>query len=246
MAKFSRFCKKQVYNTEINGEPVEFYSSSIRMLDRIHHFAGPILSALSAFVDSSNDRGLERRQVYTMDESENYGTSEIIYHPIDAKLATFRSGEKQQALLRLVSLLDQQSLRFLAEIILDSLREDKEVTPDEFLAEADIPALCECLLAVWEANTAKFGPLAAGVLRKIKDFLKARNNGTLDEDLTESSSSEPAEAEKTKPDPNQPGASKTSSTGSATPLSTSGESPEPIQIGSQTSTSLDSQRPTSL
>lgn len=146
-----------------DGSPrmVRFYPISAQLASTLRAVVGPLAQALMILFQNE-DRDQAERIKQTPTEMERSVLA------IDPALAKERHDQRQKAAsLVIEGLMSQQSLGSLAEVIMDSLRDDYPVgkprTPEDvkkFLRETPLPLMTPLVIGVAKANAGLFGPFA--------------------------------------------------------------------------------------
>jgi hypothetical protein len=153
----------------VNGEEINFYAISTKMLFRLKSLTRPLSQALSTlFADSSKDNGRTLKDFKFVDGSDSDETnegSETIINPIDPAILQIRMDTKERAVDRLVDAFSsEENKKLIALLICDSCRDLLPRDPDddevsELMATLDLGNLVAMLTGVAKANVKVFGPL---------------------------------------------------------------------------------------
>lgn len=167
------------YTEQQVGEAVmKFYPVSVGMMFRLKRVVKPLARAIAVLTNSSDkDTGsifrelgdpieVEGKPFYFKDSNGNdrvLRDTESIVEPIDTKLAEVRTAQRAQAVEDLISALsDEETLKTVANIVMDSLRIPANERPPatEFINQIEGPILTQMIFGVVAANKGVFGPLA--------------------------------------------------------------------------------------
>ena len=159
---------------EVDGIPLKFYQCSVRALSKLRTAAGPLLKAFSElFSDKKND--YSTRTTETTQEGAVQKVLEV--NASGAEVLKLRAEQRKEAIQGIVNgLASDDSLNVLAELVMDSLRDNYQGAPSptdtaKFLQDTPGEVFVEMLLGVAKAHEKLFSPFldrvkeAAGTLK---------------------------------------------------------------------------------
>jgi hypothetical protein len=160
------FSKPEATPITVGDRTLNFYPISVRALTRLRDLAKPIGQALTTLLGSSDrDFATKVEEKQNADKSMQRTTD---IGAISPDLAKQRLAARQEAVSTLVdAVLNPTSAKLLAELLIDSLRDDFErkkggpipTDIDTFLESMTVDVLPDMLQGLAEANKKLFAPL---------------------------------------------------------------------------------------
>lgn len=149
-----------------DAKTLNFYAVSVGTMFALKEPAKLIGKALAVlFSSDSKDVGSMQRN-WASEVAPGVMESEIMIEAIKPELASLRLNSKRDAVMDIISALaDDNNLKNIGELILDSLRDDfprgsdHRPPPITFAKELPMPVLMQMLMGVAKANKGVFGPL---------------------------------------------------------------------------------------
>lgn len=182
--------------SSVNEKNLRFYPMSVGMLAKLRVVAQPLVKALTKlFNQEAADRTRIERAVTSDQVIKTFNEknepievtgqdTEVIIEAVDPKLAKLRSEEKDRAMNDLVSsLLDENNLHVLADLVMDSLRDvfGQDKPPAlEFVQQTPLPLMVEMLKGVVAANAGVVGPVGGKIKAAIEGALDKATQGVND------------------------------------------------------------------
>jgi len=164
---------------EVNGTEYRFYPTRTVLVGKLRGFLKPIFKSIAVLTaESATDTS--RNQTETKGTEGEYQLTTTL-GALDPALAKMRAEQREGAIEALVdNLMHESSLRSLAMLILDSLRDLQETKPtaaeiDEFVENTTLPTLTQLLVGVIKANKEVFGPLGKRVEKAIATLMSRIN-----------------------------------------------------------------------
>lgn len=181
---------------EVLGETRRFYPARLKTAFKLKSVGRPLARAFSTlFSDTSADNG----KIYKDMRGED-GTmgSETVIEPMSIEMARMRHEQRAQAIEDMIhQFTDDKNARLVAEIILDSLRDEytwkqseanenrvliDEASISQIVDELDLSAFMDLLKGVALANKEVFGPMGEKMAQAVKG---ARIQGMDGSDLSQ-------------------------------------------------------------
>lgn len=181
---------------EVLGEIRRFYPARLKTAFKLKSVGRPLARAFSTlFSDTSADNG----KIYKDMRGED-GTmgSETVIEPMSIEMARMRHEQRAQAIEDMIhQFTDDKNARLVAEIILDSLRDEytwkqsevnenrvliDEASISQIVDELDLSAFMDLLKGVALANKEVFGPMGEKMAQAVKG---ARIQGMDGSDLSQ-------------------------------------------------------------
>jgi len=161
--------KPKYVESEVNGEKLRFFPISMRLLFRLRDIGKSLAKAIASIFNRDEDHvGSTTRNV--TEGEQVMQVTEI--EAISPELAELREKKRVEAITDVVdTLTDPQSGDVVAEIIMDSLRENFDRNPspqqiEEFRNALDAESLVQLMAGVGAANKKLFDPL----LKKVPEL----------------------------------------------------------------------------
>lgn len=180
------------FKHEVNGESLTFYPLSVGQNFRLKEIARPLGRAIAILLsDNAGDRGSVSREWKgpsakpvrdergkPTSEWEGETESEYTRTPPPLEVAALRSKERDDAVQGLIDVVtEKKNVEQIAEIIKDSLREEKELTVQD-LCRVDLVTLWQLLKGVMKANAQAMPPLSGRVREKLGTLTPKDESGS--------------------------------------------------------------------
>ncbi len=172
------FLSKTFFEADVDGRRVKFYPIGMRTAFRIRGMTAQLFQALQTLFATDRDDVTKARTKVVTKEGD-YKEDENVT-ALSPELAALRSGQKQDAIQKIVdSLLSEDSSFVLAELLIDSMRDEDFPRPPKtqdlaaFVSNVSANCMVEMVMGLVGANKQLFSPLAKWV-KEAGGVLKAR------------------------------------------------------------------------
>jgi len=152
---------------EVQGTVMQFYPARVYLVGKLRGFLKPLFQSL-ATLGASSDTDISREHTESKGADGEYQMRTAL-SAMDPALVQMRATQKENAINNIVdNLTADASLKAIATLIIDSLRDDYPERPTdaelkEFVENVPLPAMVSLLTGVVKANREVFGPLTARV-----------------------------------------------------------------------------------
>lgn len=196
--KFS-FLSPTFIEREINGSMVKFHPVRVITVGKLRGFLKPLFRGISA-INAAGSTDIAKESVETADK-EGFRQIRTELKAVTPEIAKLRSEQREKAIDDLIdALLQDQSMRCMAMLILDSLRmPSTEKDAKELIDETDLETMFELVKGVAAANKEVFGPLT----ERVETMVSALNRAAMKrvpDDAEESAEEQPSDSQPEQPE----------------------------------------------
>jgi hypothetical protein len=171
---------QKVVAHEVNGTVVKFSPVSAEKAFSLRGLSEPIGKLIGVFsVSTKNDVAQKTRTIRDNKEDSQSDTLEI--EAIDPALAAQRAKSREEAIVTALNgLLGADNIRTIAALVIDSMKEDfprdskDNPSPDEFLAEVELPAFGQMIVGLCKANAEVFGATGKLIAGLVEEKMTAK------------------------------------------------------------------------